>query len=638
MQFKHPELLWGLLLLLIPIFIHLFQLRRFQKTPFTNVKFLKKVVSESRRSSTLKKWLLLFSRLLLLAALVLAFAQPFFAEKSALKAKEMVIYLDDSFSMQEQSEGGSLLSNAVQSLLKALPKEGEFSLFTNTQAYKNIELTAVQNDLLALQPTSKQLQLDEVLLKSRTFFSSDESTIKTLIVISDFQERFTGTNQDSLANIQPFLVQLQPERIENTTLDSVYLANTTDNLELTVMLSNIGEQESLPISLFNGEQLIAKTAAVFDKNHKAKVNFSLPEDEVIKGRIALTDNGLLYDNELYFSVNKKDKIKVLAIGEDNSFLNRIYAKDEFEFRSTNLKNLDYSLFSEQNLIVLNELRSIPNAILTNIKSFTDAGGKLVVIPANNSEINSYNLLASNYFRTSYARIANSERNITKINFEHPLYQNVFEKKVANFQYPKVSSYFPIKTNASAILSFQGGAPFLVGGDSAYFFAAAISTTNSNYKNSPLIVPTFYNIGKSSLKLPSLYAVVGQRANVDIVAKLANDRILKTVKEGYEFIPQQQVFSNKVSLSFAESPRSDGIYEIKDGEKTLQDISFNYDRNESQLLYRKPTLGATPFETDSITSLFESIEKDNTISELWKWLIILALFFMGIEVLIQKILK
>ena len=42
MLFKHPELLWALLLLLIPIFIHLFQLRRFKKTPFTNVKILKK--------------------------------------------------------------------------------------------------------------------------------------------------------------------------------------------------------------------------------------------------------------------------------------------------------------------------------------------------------------------------------------------------------------------------------------------------------------------------------------------------------------------------------------------------------------------------------------------------------------------
>ncbi|WKX75713.1 BatA domain-containing protein [Zobellia laminariae] len=152
MQFKYPELFWALFLLLIPIFIHLFQLRRFKKTPFTNVKFLKKVVSESRQSNTLKKWLLLFTRMLLLAAFIFAFAQPFFAEKSALKQKGTVIYLDDSFSMQLKEEGTTLLENAVQELIKKLPKEERFSLFTNTKTFRNTTIQDIQNELLALNP------------------------------------------------------------------------------------------------------------------------------------------------------------------------------------------------------------------------------------------------------------------------------------------------------------------------------------------------------------------------------------------------------------------------------------------------------------------------------------------------------
>ena len=76
MQFKHPELLYALLLLLIPIIVHLFQLRRFQKVDFTNVAFLKSVTIQTRKSSQLKKWLTLVTRLLLLAAVILAFAQP----------------------------------------------------------------------------------------------------------------------------------------------------------------------------------------------------------------------------------------------------------------------------------------------------------------------------------------------------------------------------------------------------------------------------------------------------------------------------------------------------------------------------------------------------------------------------------
>ena len=77
MQFKHPELLYALILLVIPFIVHLFKLRRFQKEAFTNVKFLKKVVQENRKSNQLKKWLILTARTLALAFLILAFAQPF---------------------------------------------------------------------------------------------------------------------------------------------------------------------------------------------------------------------------------------------------------------------------------------------------------------------------------------------------------------------------------------------------------------------------------------------------------------------------------------------------------------------------------------------------------------------------------
>ena len=65
MQFKHPEILYALLLLVIPIIVHLFQLRRFQKVPFTNVAFLKEITLQTRKSSTIKKWMTLITRLFL---------------------------------------------------------------------------------------------------------------------------------------------------------------------------------------------------------------------------------------------------------------------------------------------------------------------------------------------------------------------------------------------------------------------------------------------------------------------------------------------------------------------------------------------------------------------------------------------
>ena len=171
MQLKHPEILWALLLLIIPILIHLFQLRRFTKTPFTNVAMLQKVVIESRKSNTLKKWLLLFTRLLLLASIIVAFAQPFIANRDALQEKETVVYLDNSFSMQASNNGVNLLEKATQDLLKHIDREQTISLFTNTNTFKDVSIKDIQNTLLSLPFSFKQLNLDEIMLKANTLFS-----------------------------------------------------------------------------------------------------------------------------------------------------------------------------------------------------------------------------------------------------------------------------------------------------------------------------------------------------------------------------------------------------------------------------------------------------------------------------------
>lgn len=189
MLFKHPEILWSLFLLSIPILIHLFQLRRFKKTPFTNVKILKKVVAESRKSNILKKWLLLCTRLLLLGALIIAFAQPFTRAKSAVEGRQTVIYLDNSFSMQALSGTATLLENSVQQLLRSVPEDIAFSLFTNDHTLRGVRINDIKNELLSLPYSSRQLTLDAIHLKAESLFDKAENTENNLIVISDFQKR-----------------------------------------------------------------------------------------------------------------------------------------------------------------------------------------------------------------------------------------------------------------------------------------------------------------------------------------------------------------------------------------------------------------------------------------------------------------
>jgi hypothetical protein len=77
MIFLYPSVLFFLLALAIPIIIHLFNFRRYKKIYFSNVAFLKNIQTESEKKSKLKHLLVLLSRLLAFAALIVAFSQPY---------------------------------------------------------------------------------------------------------------------------------------------------------------------------------------------------------------------------------------------------------------------------------------------------------------------------------------------------------------------------------------------------------------------------------------------------------------------------------------------------------------------------------------------------------------------------------
>ena len=96
MYFSHPNYFFFLIALLIPILVHLFQLRKFKVQNFTNLAVLETIKLQTRQSKTLKKWLILSLRLLAITSLVVAFTQPYFSNfNSKNENPEIVIYLDN---------------------------------------------------------------------------------------------------------------------------------------------------------------------------------------------------------------------------------------------------------------------------------------------------------------------------------------------------------------------------------------------------------------------------------------------------------------------------------------------------------------------------------------------------------------
>ncbi|GAB5563238.1 MAG: BatA and WFA domain-containing protein [Winogradskyella sp.] len=641
MQFKHPELLYALFLLIIPILIHLFQLRRFEKVKFTNVKFLKNVELQTRKSSQLKKWLTLLTRILLLACAIIAFAQPFIPNDEAYnEEQETVIYLDNSFSMQARGQNGSLLNESIQDIINSFSEDEEISLFTNSNTYKNTTIKALKNDLIQLSHSSNQLNYDAALLKGSQLFSDSKTAKKNLIIVSDFQQKSQNSTFNFDEGISLKLVQPKSEIRTNISIDSVYVSNASaETLDLSVNLSNAAEPiENVTISLYNDDVLLSKSAVDIDDG--AEATFTIANNLVVNGKLVIEDVGLQYDNIFYFNINSKPKIKVLSINEssDDNFLKRIYTDDEFNYQSFKLNALNFNLIPDQNLIILNELESISNALRIALFDFSLDGGKILIIPSSESALHTYTHLFKNLNLSTLGKSNNEQKRVTTINYNHPLLANAFYSKVTNFQYPKVEQSYRFVSNRNAVLSFEDGSAFLTGNSKSFVFSAALNDDNSNFKKSPLIVPVLYNIGKQSLELPKLFYTIGEPNTIAINTIIGQDDILTLNSANTSVIPLQKTYSKSVVMETEEYPNTAGILKVKNKEEVLQNLSFNYNRSESNLKYYDLESFNNLSVSNNLSTAINDIKSSANVNALWKWFVIFALVFLILEILLLKYLK
>lgn len=645
MSFKNPELLFALILLVIPILIHLFQLRKFQKTAFTNLKYLKNLQLQTRKSALLKKWLVLFTRILALTCLIIAFAQPFLKQKNANFAlSETVIYIDNSLSLQAKGAQGEILKSTLQELYKNANLPQELRWFSNDKISQKGNTQDFKNALLELSYSSKNLTMGDALLKAQDLFTKDSATTKNLIWISDFQgqEPFPSlADSDLLVST----LQLKPSKTNNIAIDSIFVSSITGSkVELSVMLTNFGEPvENVPISLFNNNELIAKTATSFDKQETTTIFFEI-DDRSFDGRVSIMDQSLPFDNQLFFNLNPQEKINVLVIDQGNaSFLKKIYTSNEFNFVSQPLNTLDFNLIQKQNLIILNQLNSLDIALQNTLQTFVDKGGTLLLIPALEINVDSYNNFLERLQLGSFKENNALEQPITTIHFSNPLFENVFENQVSNFQYPTVKNHYRFNDlmggkNGLAALSFEDKSPFLVQKQQVFIFTGAIALENSNFINSPLVVPTLYRIAKQSLTLPKLFYTIGEFNHYDIQAQLPQGHIVRLKNETVDFIPLQQNNENSVRITTIDQPDTPGIYGVFDKETRLQHVSYNFSRTQSNLQYKDASTWKGSKNYQNPSALFEKLSQKSQEKNLWKWFLIFAIIFLAIEILLLKLLK
>ncbi len=680
MHFIYPGFLFALTALAIPIIIHLFNFRRFKKIYFTNVRFLREIRQDTQSRSRLRHLLILISRLLAVTCLVLAFAQPYIPvtnKKIEAGIKRISIYIDNSFSMDAIGKNGSLLESAkkkAREIALAYKPSDQFQILTSDFEARHQRLIS-RDEFLQLvdevKPGSSVKSLSEVIQRQQEAISSgEEKTSKKAFIISDFQKSTTNDELQADTSIQFSLVPVEASQINNLYIDTCYLSTPFVQLntpnELTVIIRNRGNtnSENIPLKFsINGiQKAIASVNAPAGSSGEAKLSFTLSESGWQEAVLSITDFPVTFDDNFYFVFNVRKNLEILCINgkEISPSLNAVFNNDEyFHLRNTSSGQIDYSSFPTMQLIVLNEINSFSSGMIHELQKYVIKGGTVFIIPSEEAELTSYSDLMTTLGIDSYSQKILSADKVSSIEEKNSLFANVFEKGKSipeNMDLPLVNQYYTfkrsIKSNTQNIMKLQSGNPFLIGSISGkgkvYALAASLQSASGSFSRHALFVPVFLRAalqGSSEIKTP---LVIGRDHDFIINDSLiSNDNIFHIQNKALklDFIPESRLLNSNTIISIHDQITVAQNYELTSGNKLISEVAFNYDRKESDLsvlsneeLENKASLSG--FANINVINA-EGIDLSHKISQLnegkrlWKYFIIAALLFLGIEILLIR---
>lgn len=671
MHFLYPGFLWSLLALAIPVIIHLFYFRRFKRVYFTNVRFLKEIKEETSSRNKLKNLLILAMRMLAVACLVFAFAQPFIPTGDQLKLgdKAVSIFVDNSFSMAAEKENIPLLDLAkerAEKIVNAYGEDTRFQIITHDFEGRHQRLVSKDEALALIEEIviSPAVQpLSKVINRQRQVLKGDHHLI---FLISDFQKSIADLKPwtDSLTELN--LLPVQHSVSKNVSIDSAWFAAPVPILgeanQLVVKYTNHSDQavEELSASLFKDGQ--ERPAGLISIEPRSSVTDTLPinilKTGIHEAVLRLKDFPVQFDDSLYLSFLVKEKVKVLSINEQgpDRYLQALFGGiSYFQFDNQEAGRIQYQVFKDYDLILINDIRALSSGLADELYRYMETGGKVMVLPGKEADITTYNSFLSRSRARTLQAWSTAAKQVASLNINDFVFSDVFTSTPSNLRLPSTKGGFGFGGQQSStsitIMTYRDGSPYLfrsaVGEGQLYVCASSLNTAYNDLGTlAEVFVPMLYKMALVKNKGANLCFFIGKDNLVEIENQKTNGESVYKLKGVNEFIPSQQGFGRKVVLDVKNQVMKAGYYDVMLGERVQDRLAFNYDRKESDLsLYSDGDL-VDMVKNDAVNVLGfdeqEGIrdfvgEKDRGIV-LWKWFVLAALMFLLAEILIIRYVK
>ncbi len=673
MQFVYPEFLYALFLLALPIIIHLFNFKRFKTLYFPDVSFLKEIKQKSQSTSRIKHLLVLLSRMLMITAMVFAFAQPFWKESGDIKQqgkRGVQIYLDNSFSMESQAEQGRLFDEARQrayTIINSYSLSDRFQIISNsfeTEANLWLNADAAIERIQNIDIDNRNRSLSEIIMRFNEADLDDIDQVD-MYMISDFQRNNFDLNEVDSLKVDLNLVLLGANENDNISLQELqfekpfHLPGQIEKLQAKLIRHGESDKLKIPIKLFLSGSLKVPLSMDFDREDTltAELSFQSGSGEIQRGILAIKDYPITFDDSIYFNYSLERKINILHIFEkaSNRYLSALFSEDSlYDYDQVDLNQINYTELQNSSLIILDELTSISSGTNAALSEYVRKGGDILFIPPSKAIEPSINTFLANLNTTQLLDLQEGEMKLGEINKDAFIFSGVFESIPKNIDLPQIDKYWLINESSNRIrqdlLSLKNGSSFLrnykVDKGRLYLFSSPLSSEANNFCRHALFVPTLFNIALYSQEKKELYHYLESPLirieNIDAI-----ESPVHIVGNGLDLIPQQEYKNGGLNIRLNNSIKKAGHYDLVREENIIGSLSLNFGReesdyslmNEEEIVAYSEEFGLK-FNTydQEAESLNQSIKNSKQGRPLWKYFIILALLFMAIEIALLRLFK
>jgi len=657
-NFLNSNVLWGLFAIAIPIIIHLFNLRRVKRLEFSNTSLLRRVKEESSAKRKPVELLILMSRVLGVVLLILTFARPVYkdAQNDLSLQGEVLLYLDNSFSLSVKDQGGqSAFDNAYnlsQDLVNAYPDGTIFRFIEN--AYSNSIATeftksSLTDNLTEVQQVGVDRSFEEISNRQK-----GQSISGDVYLVSDFQNS-QGLNllsADTTSNY--FLVPAMGSDYSNVFVDSVFLQNTFLSGSVTNLLKvrlrrNDRSIDQVNLKLYIDERLSGTNQISFGEDLIVDYDFEIPiADQAINEiRISLDDPGLAFDNDYYLVINQLDKIRVLELYESNtpSFVSSLFDDNElFQFERGNSNALDNQQIESADFIIINQLSAYSNQLSNAIAGSIDNDKTILVIPSEKIAARELNRLGLSVVGDTRQRV-----DLDVPNYENPFFEGVFVENSQNLEMPDASILYRLVNEELSYLTFKNGRSFLskvLSDGSLFFFTSSFDENLTTFPNHALFVPVLYKLALGSkANLSNLYYSTDDETIVYPISGQNKNNIYALRRDDVSLIPDQRQEENRLIMEIPKDQISAGHYELVLNDIAIGTLAFNIPKEESDihsidfdyLAELSAASNVTLLNNAGGQSVGEEIRSGIDGIPLWKYALLGALLFLFLEIILIRYL-